>query len=147
MEETSRHLIVNSVGVKELKRHPFLPPFFLPFFWGLMVSWPGFFWQTNFIFDTLNFYSDMTSGCPWLCVTIVMEMVVVVQSLSCVRLFVTPGTVACQSPLSMGFPWQEYWSGLPFPSTGDLPNPGIEPASPMSPALSGGFFTLSYGNI
>ena len=76
-----------------------------------------------------------------------MEMVVVVQSLSCVRLFVTPGTVACQSPLSMGFPWQEYWSGLPFPSTGDLPNPGIEPASPMSPALSGGFFTLSYGNI
>ena len=47
-------------------------------------------------------------------------------------------TVACQPPLSMGFPRQEYWSGLPFPSPGDLPNPGIHPASP---ALAGGFFT------
>ena len=52
--------------------------------------------------------------------------------------FVTPWTVACQAPLSMGFPRQEYWSGLPFPSSGDLPNPGIEPSSP---ALAGGFFT------
>ena len=42
---------------------------------------------------------------------------------------VTPWTVACQSPLSMGFPRQEYWSGLPFPLPGDLPHPGIEPAS------------------
>ena len=55
--------------------------------------------------------------------------------------FVTPWTVACHSPLSMGFPRQEYWSGLPFPSPGDLPNPGIEPTSPASPALAGGFFT------
>ena len=47
-------------------------------------------------------------------------------------------TVALQAPLSMGFPRQEYWSGLPFPSSGDLPNPGIEP---MSPALAGVFFT------
>ena len=52
------------------------------------------------------------------------------KSLSCVRLFVTPWTVACQAPLSMGFSRQEYWSGLPFPSPGDLPNPGIEPGSP-----------------
>ena len=44
--------------------------------------------------------------------------------------FMTLWTVACQAPLSMGFSWQEYWSGLPFPSTGDLPNPGIEPGSP-----------------
>ena len=43
---------------------------------------------------------------------------------------VTPWTVACQAPLSMGFPRQEYWSGLPFPSPGDLPNPRIEPRSP-----------------
>ena len=43
---------------------------------------------------------------------------------------VTPWTVACQAPLSMGFSRQEYWSGLPFPSPGDLPNPGIEPGSP-----------------
>ena len=41
----------------------------------------------------------------------------------------------------MGFPWQEYWSGLPFPSPGDLPNPGIKPVSLVSPALAGGFFT------
>ena len=43
--------------------------------------------------------------------------------------FVTPWTTAHQAPLSMGFPRQEYWSGLPFPSPGDLPNPGIEPRS------------------
>jgi len=44
-------------------------------------------------------------------------------------------TVACQAPLSMGFSRQEYWSGLSFSSPGDLPNPGIKPVSPMSPAL------------
>ena len=54
--------------------------------------------------------------------------------------FATPWTVAHQTPLSMGFPRQEYWSGLPWPPPGDLPNPGIEPASP---ALAGGFFTTS----
>ena len=53
-----------------------------------------------------------------------------VKSLSRVRLFVTPWTVAYQAPPSMGFSRQEYWSGLPFPSPGDLPNPGIEPRSP-----------------
>ena len=52
------------------------------------------------------------------------------KSLSCVRLFVTPWTVAHQAPLSMGFSRQEYWSRLPFPSPGDLPDPGIEPRSP-----------------
>ena len=53
-----------------------------------------------------------------------------VKSLSCVQLFVTPWTVAYQAPPSMGLFRQEYWSGLPFPSPGDLPNPGIEPRSP-----------------
>ena len=53
-----------------------------------------------------------------------------VKSLSRVLLFVTPWTVAYQAPLSMGFSRQEYWSGLPFPSPGDLPNPGIKPVSP-----------------
>ena len=53
-----------------------------------------------------------------------------VKSLSRVRLFVTPWTVACQAPPSMGFSRQEYWSGVPFPSPGDLPNPGIKPRSP-----------------
>ena len=46
--------------------------------------------------------------------------------------------MACQAPLSMGFPKQEYWSGLPFPSPGDLPNQGMEP---VSPGLAGRFFT------
>ena len=50
--------------------------------------------------------------------------------LSCVQLFVTTWTVACQAPLFMGLPRQEYWSGVPFPSLGDLPDPGIEPMSP-----------------
>ena len=54
----------------------------------------------------------------------------IVQSLSCVRLFVTPWTVAHQAPPSMGFSSQQYWSGLSFPSPGDLPDPGIEPRSP-----------------
>ena len=49
------------------------------------------------------------------------------KPLSRVRLFATPWTVAYQAPLSMGFSRQEYWSGLPFPSPGDLPDPGIEP--------------------
>ena len=53
-----------------------------------------------------------------------------VKLLSCVQLFATPWTVAYQAPLSMGFSRQECWSGLPFPSPGDLPNPGIEPGSP-----------------
>ena len=65
------------------------------------------------------------------------------KSLSHVRLFATPWTVACQTPLSMGFSRQEYWSGLPFPPPGDLPDPGIEPATFMSPALAGRFFTTS----
>ena len=52
------------------------------------------------------------------------------KSLSRVRLFATPWTVAYQAPPSMGFSRQEYWSGLPFPSPGDLPGPGIEPRSP-----------------
>ena len=52
------------------------------------------------------------------------------QSLSHVRLFVTPWTAAHQAPPSMGFSRQGYWSGLPFPSLGDFPDPGIEPRSP-----------------
>ena len=63
--------------------------------------------------------------------------------------FVTPWTTACQAPLSMGFPRQEYGRALPFPSPGDLPEPGIEPASPT---LAGGFFTIGllkrlYGDL
>ena len=65
------------------------------------------------------------------------------QLLSHVQLFMTPWTIACQAPLSMGFSRQEYWSGLPCPPPGDLPTPGIEPTPPQSPALAGGFFTIA----
>ena len=58
------------------------------------------------------------------------------QSLSHVQLFVTPWTIARQVPLSIEFSRQEYWSGLPFPSPWDLPNPGIEPGSPTLQADS-----------
>ena len=64
--------------------------------------------------------------------------------LSCVRLFATPRTVACQALLSMELSRQEYWSELPFPSPEDLPDPGTEPASPMSPALVAGSLPLNY---
>ena len=57
-------------------------------------------------------------------------------SFSLVWLFVTPWTIACQTPLSVGFSRQEYWSGLSFPSPGGLPNPGIEPGSPTLQADS-----------
>ena len=53
------------------------------------------------------------------------------QWLSQVQLFAIPWAAALQAPLAMGFSRQEYWSGLPFPSAGDLPNPGIEPGSPV----------------
>ena len=62
---------------------------------------------------------------------------------SCVQLFAAPWTVARQAPLFMGFARQEYWSGLPCPPPGDIPNPGIKPVSLMSPAMAGRFFSTS----
>ena len=55
--------------------------------------------------------------------------------------FVTPWTVALQAPVTLGFSRQEYWNRLPFPTSRDLPDPGIRPASVESPALAGRFFT------
>ena len=64
------------------------------------------------------------------------------QQLSRVPLFATPETIACQASMSIAFSRQELWSGsFPFPSPGDLHNPGIEPTSPVAPALAGGFFS------
>ena len=65
----------------------------------------------------------------------------VISHSSRVWLFATPWTAAHDAPLSMGFSRQECWSGLPFPTPGDLPDPGIEPMSPASPALASRFFT------
>ena len=67
--------------------------------------------------------------------------VCMLNSLSHVQLFEIPQPVACQAPLSLGFSRQEYWSVLLFSPPGALPNPVIKPASPVSPALAGGFFT------
>ena len=60
-----------------------------------------------------------------------------------VRLFAPGWAAACQALLPVGFSRQAYWSGLPCPPPGDLPDPGIEPASPALPALAGGFFITS----
>ena len=65
------------------------------------------------------------------------------KSLSCVQLFVTPWTVDYEVPPSMGFSRQEYWTGLLFPSPGDLPDPGMGLVSLISPALASAFFTTS----
>ena len=69
------------------------------------------------------------------------QSVVVVYLLNHVQLFATLWTVAHQIPLSMGFPRQEYWGGLPFPSPGDLPNPGFKP---VYPALQANSLPLSH---
>ena len=67
--------------------------------------------------------------------TIGLMIIIKWKWLSHARLFLIPWTVACQPPLSMGLPRLEHWSGLLFPTLGNLPNPGIEPASLVSPAL------------
>ena len=74
--------------------------------------------------------------CGYACVC-----VCVCAMLSCVRLFGTTWTIACQAPLSMEFSRQEQWSGLPFPTPGDLPNPGSEPMPFVSPVLAGGILS------
>ena len=88
--------------------------------------------------DTISYqkksYRDLLGTHLHLCV----HRMLTAQLLSHVRLYATPWNVAHQAPLSMEFSRQEYWSGLPFPSPGDLLPPGIEPASP---ALAGRFFT------
>ena len=68
-------------------------------------------------------------------------MCYVLSRFSCVRLYATPWTIACQAPLSVGFSRQEHCSGLLCPPPGDLPDPGIKPMSLAFPALAGRFFT------
>ena len=77
--------------------------------------------------------------CVYACTCVCVCVCVCV--LSCVPSFVTLWTVACHTPLSVGFPRQEVWSELSLPIPGDLPNLGIEPVSLLSPALAGRFFT------
>ena len=86
-------------------------------------------------YSLTQYYIQPASACEY--------SVLLPSRFSCVRLFVTLWTIAGQAPLSMEFSRQEYWSGLPFPSPGDLSDPGIEPVSFTSPALAGSFFTTS----
>ena len=98
--------------------------------------WLGTFW----LFSTLHYYKI---ECNFPCYTVnpcclsilCIVSACVLRCFSHVWLFRTLWTVACQVPLFVKFPRQEYWSGLPFPPTGDLPNPGNESVSPASPAL------------
>ena len=89
-------------------------------------------------------YSKMNSSCVQLRLKLLKNFLKMVINTMCsvshVWLFATSWTVAHQTLLSVGFSKQEYWSGLPFPPPGDLPDPGIEPESPV---LAGGFFTTS----
>ena len=83
--------------------------------------------------QTINKYCVMLCGLPVTFPNLISfnpNSFMKVKSLSCVRLFAVPWTAAHQAPPPMGFSWQEYWSGLSFPSPGDLPNPGIKPRSP-----------------
>ena len=73
--------------------------------------------------------------------TFPLLLLLLLSCVSHVRLFAIPRTVARQPPLSTGFSRQEHWSGLPRPPPGDLPDPGSEPMSPVSPALAGRIFT------
>ena len=83
--------------------------------------------------------------CACVCVCVCVCARTRTCALSHRRLFVILWTVAHQAPLSMGFPRQEYWSGLLFPSPRDLPDPGIKPVSPVSPTLAGRFFPTAPG--
>ena len=77
----------------------------------------------------------MTSTAPSSCYIGFLLRHAMLSRFSCVQVFVILWTVAHQAFLSVGFSRQEYWSGLPFPALGDLPDPGIEPRSPAAPAL------------
>ena len=90
------------------------------------MMWPGAKVSICLCFKVLMYEIDIIMGPPIM--------------LGHIRPFATLWIVACQAPLSMEFLRQEYWSGLPFPTPGDLPDPGIKPASFMSPALAGEFF-------
>ena len=96
-------------------------------------------WETSFVSFMLLINSILGGG-----MVLGDQLCMSTQSLSRVWLIVTSWTVAHQAPLSMGFSRQEYWSGLPFPPPGDLPNPGLDPVSPV---LGGRFFTAEPPNL
>ena len=99
----------------------------------ILSSWKMEIWGFFFHFFIKNF--------PWS--TVWLPRICVLSCFSRVRLCATTWTITRQIPLSMGLSRQEYWSGLAFPPSGDLLDPGVEPATLSSPALAGGFLTTS----
>ena len=127
----------------------------------MLVSWSSFecSWKTIYLFfSNTNMCCNTDSSSSNYCYrcfpltfnisihlsTNVIESVCMLSPFSHVQLFATPQTVAHQAPLSMGLSRQESWSGLPCPPPGDLPDPGIEPLSPASPALQADSSPLSH---
>ena len=101
----------------------------------------GYLWMLEFDYEL----SRLERYIVWFLSDISTYMYAYVYVISHVWLTGTPRTVAHQSPLSKGFPRQEYWSGFSFPPPRDLPNPGIKPESPVSPALQVGALVQSQG--
>ena len=110
-------------------------------FWGLGTLFLLWKWSSPTLIHKI--FHQVYYSCPdaffLLCQFWVFFILVCTHLLSYVQLFVTPWPVEHQAPLSVGCSRQGYWNGLPFPSPGDLPDPGI---APMSPQLAGGFFTI-----
>ena len=107
----------------------------------LLVIWRKRLLHLVQYFDLIFLPSLLHSSCHLNCYTTTMTFACMLSHSSRVLLFVTPGTVACQALLPMGFSRQEYWSGLPYPSPGDLPNPRNEP---VPPALQADSLTQSH---
>ena len=93
-------------------------------------------WYVKKAFKTLNILQQTRHVCMYVHKHVLSHF-------GHVQLYAAPWTVAHQAPLSREFSTQEYWSGLPCPSSGNLPDPGTEPTSLMPPALAGRFFTAS----
>ena len=103
----------------------------IPELWGSQSCWDGEYKHSRRVTQPNS--SEREAPALW---TLWILHYAPVKLLSHVRLFATPWTIAYQAPPSMGFSRQEYWSGLPFPSPGDLPNPGIEPRSSALQAVA-----------
>ena len=105
----------------------------------LMTDWAQqIFIFTHIIYLELFLVKKILYTCTYICTTYKTKYMSVCVCVSWVQLFPTPWTIARQDPQSVGFSRQEHWSGLPFPSPGDLPNPEIEPGS----HIAGQFFTV-----
>ena len=137
--------------------------FWFFFFWlhyasyGILVPWPGLepvfpavevwhsnSWTTRKVYPLLCKYTHIARAHSLMYIGVYVCVCVCARTLSHlsrVQCLATLWTVACQSPLSMGFSRQEYWSGLPCPPPGDLPNPRMEHSSPVSPNIADEFFT------